>query len=87
MLEEQSTTLLVLSDMAQAAKAQKKTMAVRARAWTVGLGARQRWRPGGSCFGVEDTWKILHPITSAHACIALLPCATARACLLFACRR
>ena len=29
MLEEQQTTLGVLSDMAQAAKAQKKTMAVR----------------------------------------------------------
>jgi hypothetical protein len=46
MLEEQSTTLLVLSDMAQAAKAQKKTMAVRARAAASGPCGR-----GGSSSG------------------------------------
>jgi hypothetical protein len=39
MLEEQQTTLGVVSDMAQAARAQKKTMAVR---WGAGGSAGNR---------------------------------------------
>lgn len=67
MLEEQQTTLGVLSDMAQAARAQKKTMAVRAPA-LAGLhaaGAGGLLLLGGA--RVRAAARARRPLRGAHA--------------------